>query len=203
VLRPRPHQLNVGGRLHELVVHEIVDIDPTASVEPKLRAEIDLLSEVARRARVGDIELVWHIETELEFFGIYQLDGGRSELLDAGVTMVDGPLKYRRLLSPMSPLSRDTWRSPRTDFLKSVNHPRFLELQRACGAFQGDHINEQQLADAFHVWCAEATDASHFLTTDFKLARSVRGHKTAPPRVRVVAPSELLDELGPSGTRNT
>jgi hypothetical protein len=195
VLRPRPHQLHVGGQLHEFVVHETVDIDPTASVQPKLRAEIDLLHEVARRARIGDIELVWHFETELEFFGIYPLGGGKSELLDAGVTMVDGPVKYSRLVSPMSPLSDDTWRSLRTDFLKSINHPRFLELQRACAAFQGDHINEKQLVDAFHVWCAEAADASHFLTTDLKLARTVRRHKTAPPRVRVVAPSELLNEL--------
>jgi hypothetical protein len=83
------------------------------------------------------------------------------------------------------------------NFLKSITHPRFLQLQRACGAFQGDSVKENQLADAFHIWCAEAANASHFLTTDFTLANLVRRHRTAPPQVRVVAPSELLDELGP------
>lgn len=203
VLSPRRHSLNVGERLHEFVVHEIVNIDPTASVTPgqQLRTEINLLSEVARRAKARDIELLWDIESEIGFFGILLFPGGgASELIDAGVTIVEGPVKYSRLLSPLSPLSGETWRSLRTDFLKSIDRPRFLELQRACGAFQGDHVNENQLVDAFHIWCAEAADASHFLTTDFKLARLVRGHKAAPPRVRVVSPSELLEELGPSHT---
>ena len=147
---------------------------------------------------MGEIELLWNIESEVEFFGIQGFPGGgRSELLDAGVTMVKGPVKYSRLLSSLSPLSGDTWRSLRTGFLNSIDHPRFLELKRACGALQGDRVNENQLVDAFHIWCAEAANASHFLTTDFKLARIVRGHKAAPPRVKVVAPSELLAELGP------
>jgi hypothetical protein len=198
VLSPRRASLNVGGRLHEVVVKEIVSIDPAASVQdPALRAEIDLLSAVARRARAGEIELLWHIESEIEFFGSHKVDGGASELLDAGVTMVDGPVKYSRQVIP-SPLSGDTWRSLTTDFMRRMNHPRFLELQRACGAFQGDRVHERQLADAFHVWCAEVAGASHFLTNDFKLIRHVRDHKAAPPRVRVVAPSELLAELEPT-----
>lgn len=194
VLSPRPHTLSVG----EFVVHDLVEIDPTASVNSEpLRTEIDLLSQVAERAKAGDIELLWHTEGEVEFFSIHLLPGGgTSELLDAGVTMVDGPIKSSRLLSPMFPLSGETWRSLRKDFLAGLDHQRFRELQRACGAIQGDHVNENQLVDAFHIWCAEAADASHFLTTDFKLVRLVRGHKTAPPRPRVVTPSELFEEMG-------
>jgi hypothetical protein len=181
VLKPTRHQVNILGRLQEVVVQEIVKIDPAASVEPRLRAQIDLLPEVVRRARVGDIELVWNIETQLEFFEIYLYPGGgTSELLDA-VKVIEGPIKYDRAITPMSPLSGETSRSLRTDFLRGLDCPRFLELQRACGAFQGDHgVNENQLVDAFHIWCAEAADASHFLTTDFRLVRAVRGHKTAP-----------------------
>jgi hypothetical protein len=176
----------------------LVDIDPTARVPPgRLKTEIDLISEVAQLARAGDIELIWHFETWWEFAGIDLLPGGgTSELLDAGVTMVvKGPIQYSRPLTPLSLLSSDTCRSLMIDFLKRITHPRFQQLQRACGAFQGDHVNENQLVDAFHIWCAEAADASHFLTTDFKLAKNVRSYKTAPPRVKVVKPSELLDEL--------
>jgi hypothetical protein len=202
VLIPRQHSLNVDGRLHQFQVHEIADIDPTESVRSgRLRTEIGLVSEVARRARAGEVDLLWHIESEVEFFGIQLFGGGKSELLEAGVTMVEAPLKYSRILSPLSTLSGETWQSLRTDFLTGIKHPRFMELQRACGALQGNHLNENQLLDAFHIWCAEAAHATHFLTTDFKLARVVRGHKTAPPRVKVVAPSELLDELGVGDTR--
>src|SRR5262249_21334113 len=142
----------------------------------------------------GDIELLWHIESWIEFLGIYLFPGGgTSELIEAGYTMVDGPFKYSRSL-----FSGDTMRSSMTDFLNRITHARFLQLKHACGALQGDHVNENQLADAFHIWCAEVADASHFLTTDFKLARVVRSYKAAPLRVKVVIPSELLDELGPS-----
>lgn len=179
----------------EFCGHKIVDIDPTASVQPgRLRMEIDLLSEVAQRTRAGGIELLWHIESWVEFLGIYLFPGGGTpELLDAGVTRVEGPMQYSRsLFGSRSLLSSDTCRSVMTDFLNRITHPRFLQLKRACGALQGDHVNENQLADAFHIWCAEAANASHFLTTDFKLVRVVRGHRTAPPLVKVVSPSELL-----------
>src|SRR5438445_8593943 len=193
VMSPKRHTLRVGEKLHEVVVHEIVEIDPTSQVQAEpLRTEIDLLSEVARRARTGDVELLWNVESEIEFFGIHLFGGGASELLDAGVTMVDGPVKYSRLLSPLSPLSGETWRSLRRDFLGSLDYPRYRELQRACGALQGDKVNENQLVDAFHIWCAESAGASHFLTTDFKLVRLVGDHKAAPPRVRVGTPTHRL-----------
>ena len=196
VLRPKRQTMTWGNQVHEVVVHDIVEIDPTAdvTVEP-LRTEIDLLSEIAKRATADDIELLWNIESEIEFFGIYPLGGGASELIDAGVTMVEGPVKYDRLLTPMSPFLGETWRSIRTDFLRGLDHPRYHQLQRACGAHQGDRINENQLVDAFHVWCAEVAGASHFLTTDLKLVRLRRDHKSAPPKVRGVTPSQLLSEL--------
>ena len=69
-------------------MHEIVEIDPTSQVQAEpLRTEIDLLSEVARRARTGDVELLWNVESEIEFFGIHLFGGGAFELLDAGVTI--------------------------------------------------------------------------------------------------------------------
>ena len=53
-------------------MNEIVEIDPTSQVQAEpLRTEIDLLSEVARRARTGDVELLWNVESEIEFFGIH------------------------------------------------------------------------------------------------------------------------------------
>jgi hypothetical protein len=169
VVRSRPHSLKIGGTPHRLVVGEIVEIDPTASVrEGRLRTEIDLLSEIARLTKAGAIELLWNIDSEIEFFEIYLVGGGKSDLLDGGVTMVDGPVRYSRILSSPSPLSGEDSRILRRDFLTNVKHPRFLELRRACGALQGPAVRDNQLVDAFHVWCAEHAGASHFLTTDFQ-----------------------------------
>lgn len=78
------------------------------------------------------------------------------------------------------------------EFLCSLKHKRFLQLQRATGAYQGPNgINENQLLDAFHLWCAEYNASDFFLTLDFNLARAVKGAKSVRT-VPVVRPSELL-----------
>lgn len=201
VLRKRPRP-GLGG--HDLF--EIIQEDPTSRKrEEPLRTEIDSLSRVAELARRGEIELLFHSETIVELLGNLKFPGpGSSELAAAGVTKVKGPVEYSRFITPFppSPLSGKTWRTMQIDFLKSLDHPRFLQLQRACGAYQGDHVNESQLVDAFHVWCAEEAGATHFLTNDFDLIDLVKKHKRWPPRVRVLAPSELLSEVAKAGGDN-
>lgn len=196
VLRPRPpKQIRWGNTIHESIVHDVVTYDPTAKVQDEpLRTEIDRLTDVATLAKAGRIELLWHNESQIEFWGIYLIPGGHSELLQAGVTMVEGPIRYGRVLSPTRP--GETWSSVQLEFLKSLHQPRFRALQKACGALQGEQIHDRQLLDAFHIWCAEEAKATHFLTTDLKLVRTVRACKTVSPLVRVVTPSELLTEIG-------
>lgn len=196
VLHPHTQTITFNGKTHEVMVHDIVEIDPASGVNAEpLRTEINLLSDVAKFAKAGDIELLSHIEMEMEFIEIQLFGRSRSEFDDIPIQMVDGPVRYDRVLAPSSPFSPETSKSLQIDFLKSLNHSRYRELQRACGAHQGSKINENQLIDAFHIWCAESGGASHFLTTDLKLTRLVRQHRTAPPHVRVVTPSELLEEL--------
>ncbi|MGI8727920.1 MAG: hypothetical protein ACR2K6_09630 [Solirubrobacterales bacterium] len=182
----------------EVQIYEPVTIDPIAKVQSEaLRAEIELLTEIARLAASGEIELLWQAETQIEFLGQYMIPGGgRSELAAAGIRLVEGPIEYSRMISPIHPFSGETWRTVQVDFLKSLDHPRFRELRRACGADQGSLVNGRQLKDAFHIWSAEVAGATHFMTTDFKLIRLVRSFKSCPPLVKVVRPSELLADLG-------
>lgn len=79
------------------------------------------------------------------------------------------------------------------EFLRSLHHTRFLELQKACGAHQGVTIAENELIDAFHVWCAEEAGATDFLTCDFKLIRVANQTKRFRPKVNLVTPSRLLE----------
>lgn len=176
-------------------LYDLVDEDPTSGRQDEpLRTEINRLPRVAELARRGDIELLTHMESIVEFLGIHLISAGRSsELLQAGVTSVKDPIQYSRIIA--APFLGISAEALQIQFLKDLKHRRYLELQRASGAYQGDHVNENGLLDAFHNWCAEETGATHFLTTDFKLLRAVRNHRTYRPRVRVVSPSELLAEI--------
>ncbi len=75
-------------------------------------------------------------------------------------------------------------------------YPRFLELRKICGANQGSSVNENQLIDAFHIWCAEEAGATYFLTCDLKLRNLIRNRTQNPLRLELVAPTELLAALG-------
>jgi hypothetical protein len=182
VLRPRLKQIECNGTVLEVLVHDFVTVDPAARVDnPKLRAEIDLLSEIANLARAKSIELLWHHEANIEFGSVWLVpSGGRPELLEAGVTWVESPIPYSRIPHPLHFGTEQTWRDVRVDFLKEIRHERYLQLQKACGADQGTHVNSNQLIDAFHIWCAESAGATHFLTTDLSLVRLVTRHRTYP-----------------------
>lgn len=105
----------------------------------------------------------------------------------APVTMVEPPFKYERIVvgGPES----------QADFVKSLKISRLNQLAVACGAMQGETINANQLMDAFHIYCAEAANATYFLTMERKLIRLIERHRRFPPRLKVVLPSQLLADL--------
>jgi len=191
LLRPRAEQPEWMG---EQILYDLVEEDPTACVKGDgMRVEVGLLPRIAEAAKRGDIELLSHMESVFEYLGVHRLGDGPSTLLQAGVAWVKDPVPYSRIIA--GPSFGDA-RALRADFLKGLRHGRFLELQRACGAHRGSRAHENQLADAFHIWCAEEGGATHFLTTDLKLIRVFGSQKETRLRVEVVAPSGLLRELG-------
>jgi len=181
-----------GSGTYELVLEDPVEL---AHVHSGLRAEIDLIPTIAEWAGSGVIRLGWNQETALEFFGTYIIPGGGSSVFaDVAVTMVESPLEYSRMLAlPDRSISSSELRMM---FLQGIDHPRFLQLLRATGAYQGPgKLHERQAMDAFHIWCAEHNAMTHFLTTDLKLTRIVKQYKTAPVKVAVVTPAELVAEI--------
>jgi hypothetical protein len=159
-----------GNQPFEAFTTEFYDEDPATRANEPLRTEIENLRPIAQLAKEGKIELLWQVESQVEFWGTLLFPGGgHPELLQAPFTMVRGPIEYSRVLSPISPLSGETWRDVQLNFLRRLDHERFKQLQRACGAYQGKTIKDSQLIDAFHIWSAEECGATHFLTTDLKL----------------------------------
>jgi hypothetical protein len=196
----RKHAIRRRERLYPIPgtsVYRIEERDPTRIVTGQLRDEIDAISAVASLARAGAIKLASNLETTLELLTIVSIPSpGKSEFHDINIANVPAPFEYSRLASGTHYVS-GTAKELQYAFLRRIRAPRFLEIQRACGAYQGDSVapNGNQLADAFHIWCAEVAAAEYFLTTDLKLVRVVRQYKKAPLRVSVVSPTQLLVAL--------
>lgn len=176
-----------------------MDEDPTNKIEGELRQEIDCLDEVAAMARNGRIILLTSDEAMIEFLINEKIPNNRVSPFDGiPIEYVEQPATCSRILGGVPGLSGETVVEQQIRFFESLEDKRFLQIQRACGAYQGSTISGKQIRDAFHLWCAEICDASHFLTTDLKLVRLVRNYKAAPLRLKVVRPSELLLDVGNS-----
>jgi hypothetical protein len=198
VLRPETQRLQFGEREIELVVYRPAvrrAIDRIRHAEQKHEAE--LLVAVSNAARSGNLRLVTQVEVINEASALTDVRG--SHLYGVEIDWIDAPFEYSRMigLHPPSPASarQNDEKLSTLAFLHRLQYPRYLELQIACGARQGNKINQNEMIDAFHVWCAESARADYFLTCDFKLIRAVRSHKRYPPLVKLLKPSELLEEL--------
>lgn len=179
-----------GDGLGEVTVHELRTINRNDRIKHSdLRREVEVLPTLAALQEAGKVVYAVNLETILETWNLPGMMGCKTGMFyRAQIENVTPPLKYSRLVVGGLPglgLPEDM----QFDFLSSVTHKRFLEIQRLTGAYQGDKPrNRNQLIDAFHLWCAEHARCDFFLTLDFKLIRVVRGRLP----VRLVKPSELL-----------
>ena len=134
--------------------------------------------------------MLTHCEALWEFFGLPRTNDSIGRFFGAAILLVDSPFPYSRVLVGAS---FATPKELQAQFFARIRHERFQQLTRATGAYQGETpspINE--LADTFHIWCAETAAADVFLTLDTDLVRLVRQHRTHPPKVQVLLPSETL-----------
>jgi hypothetical protein len=152
--------------------------------------EAKLLPQIAALAHEGAIELVIQNETLVELSGLPRSSG--KLFFGAPVKHVSAPFEYGRIVFSSSGDSEKL----QYDFLARIRDSRFIALQKACGAYQGElPPPRNQLLDAFHVWCAEASHCTHFLTCDMSLVGYVHRQKRHVPAVRVILPSQLLAAL--------
>jgi len=157
-LRVERREVNWGGHKQVLPLHVPVIVDPNDRIDEAsiLRAEVNLLPEVAALAQRGLATFLISFETQVELSGIPNLDSQTGNFYGASHTPVQPPVSYSRILygGPEDPLEAQY------RFLRELDNDRFLELRRICGAQQGKEINRNQLLDAFHLWCAEYHDVN-------------------------------------------
>lgn len=189
---PRQTCVQWGDRAVELTVHDIVQIDPNKLIEnPELKTEADMLRPLADLGKLGSVKYVIDFETLAESWGLRNMDSERGNFYGAPIEKVKSPVTYGRVVAggDVDP------REHQYQFLRSLNQPRFLEVQKITGAYQGKNPpNRNQLLDAYHLWSADHSKCDYFLTLDFKLIKTLNRSPTKLS-VRAVRPSELVAHL--------
>ena len=191
-LKPREQTINWAGHESTSVVYDFVNINPNENIKnsEKLRKEVDLIPEIIALQADIPIEFCVTVESDFETWGIPDMDSQTGWLYGAGITILEAPISYSRILigvdgDPM----KDQY-----DFLTGITSDRFLQFQKATGAYQGKKPrNRNQLLDAFHLWSAEHNECDVFLTADFKLQKAIINKKGFDYAPRILLPSELLD----------
>lgn len=188
---PVDEVVNWGGRELTVTVHKPAVSRPIEGISnDELKREAQLLPTIAGLAHDGTIELVVQNETLVELWGLPRTAG--KPFFGAPLKKIGAPFEYGRVVFA----AFEDAEKLQYEFLARIKDARFIELQKACGAYQGAvPPPRNQLLDAFHVWCAEASDSKYFLTCDLSLVRYVAKQKHHIPAVRLVLPSQLLAEF--------
>ena len=174
------------------MVHDFVEVNPNDSIpNAELKAEAELLPHLAELGKLGVIEYVIGNETLWESWGLPNMDSKTGQFYGAQVKTVQAPFEYSRIVCGGDATARER----QHDFLCSIKHRRFLELQKMTGAYQGKQpLNHNQLLDAFHLWCAEHNGCDFFLTLDFKAIKVLDLSPKKSP-AQAVRPSRLISLL--------
>jgi len=192
-LKPRQTTINWGGPIHDVTVHDFIEVNPNDTItNQELKSEVQLLPELAELGKSGKVQYAIQMETLLESWGIPNMDSSSGRFYGVPYETVEAPIKYGRVVFSGFGDSQKM----QYEFLCGIRSPRFLELQKMTGAYQGEgRINRNQLLDAFHLWCAEYNECDYFLTLDFKLIRVLQQNQKKTLQVTPVRPSELLQKI--------
>lgn len=194
VYRPRWQTINWGGTDFTAEVFDRVELDVLSNVDNKeLKSEAKFLRLIADAERTGKVRLFMGSETNLEVMGLPKLDSIDGYFFGADIKFAPAPVRYGRVIMGVGLGSA---KDLQYEFLRSLKHARFIQLQKMTGAYQGKlPPNRNQLLDAFHLWCAEYNECAYFLTLDFSLQKVVKRSK-GELRTLVSRPSEVADALG-------
>ncbi len=190
---PRDQEINWGGHIFTAKVHDIGHLNPNDGIaNPELKAEADLLPAIAELVKSRKIVAVSQVETWYETWRMKNMDSESGKFYGADVGECKPPLEYGRIVIGAGV----DFRRGQLDFISSISHSRFLEIQKVVGAHQGPgKKNSNQLLDAFAIWCAETDACDAFLSLDFSLAQMVARDRKKRVRLPILRPSELIDAV--------
>ena len=193
--RPSKQDIDWAGKKHVVEVYEEIIVNPNDNItnNARLRSEVDLIPEIVHLQNSESIQFCITSELDVETMGIPSMDSLSGRLYGAEIIWVDPPIKYARVVSGWCLDAKED----QYEFIRSLKSPRFEQIQKAVGAYQGvNPPNRNQLLDAFHLWCAEHACCDFFLTAEAeKLNRMMSQKKNFSYEPSIVSPSELLSVL--------
>jgi hypothetical protein len=183
--------VNWGGAEFIAEIYEPHTVNSIGKIKDKvLKRDAVFLGMLAYAGVSEWIEFCIHREVDMETWGLPGMASPSGRFF--GCTIREVP-------DPIAPQSRiivggnKKFKEHILDFVCSIEHPRFVELTKMTGAYQGESkpLNLNQALDAYHIWCAESAKMDYFLTMDYKLQKVV-GRSKIKTSVKVVTPDQLL-----------
>ena len=196
VFRPRRDKINWGGIEQEIVVHDMFTTNDLHKIKNETqKRDAVFLGMLAYAGFSGQLKFHIHREVDLETWGLPGMASASGRFFGCPI---------HEVADPIAPQSRIIAGGPKKsreyvlDFLSGIQHPRYVELTKMTGAFQGQDkpLNLNQARDAYHIWCAECTNMNYFLAMDYKLQKVVGAAKVKTP-VAIKTPDQLLREVLP------
>jgi hypothetical protein len=194
LFRKEKRRFNWAGREVEVDAHRPVYFNQNAAHlgknDTRFIDTIDL-RWIAAWARDDKVRLVTHYETWFEFLSLPRTLGDGPVFWGAPIDHLHGVAPVERAITSGENRER------RHRFFCRIEDRRFLEIQKAVGAFQGESAprNVNRLADAYHLWCAEHAAADFFLTIDDRLINSLANSKKFANSVVAITPSQQVRKL--------
>jgi hypothetical protein len=190
-LFPHNQVIDWGHTQSEITIHEPRYVNPNHNLPPnaRVRAEAELLQDLAERSKRGEFTAVMGWESLFESWRLPNLDSFSGKFYDAPVNAIQSPLLYARDLGGSS----ESFRADQVAWMRRIKNRRFIEIQKAAGAYKGNSKGaDDQLLDAFHLWTAEHNNCDFFLTLDLKLIDHLAQDRKQRVKIPVVCPSALL-----------
>ncbi len=196
VYRAKKETIKWGGTEFETEIYEKHTVNDLHKIRNEVQKRDAVFLGMLAYAGISEwLSFYIHREVDLETWGLPGMVSPSGRFF--GCTIHEVP-------DPIAPQSRiifgghKRFKEHILDFVCSIKHPRFVELTRMTGAYQGARkpLNLNQALDAYHIWCAESAEIEYFLTMDYKLQKVV-GRSKVETSVKIVTPDQLLRLVTP------
>jgi hypothetical protein len=196
VYRKSKDTVNWGGFEQEIEISEPYTINDLQKIKnERQKRDAIILGMLAYGGISGHLKFHIHREVDLETWGLPGMASASGRFFGCPI---------HEVVDPISPKSRliiggsKKFKEHILDFLGGIRQPRFAELTKMTGAYQGTDkpLNLNQALDAYHIWCAECAGMNYLLTMDYKLQKVVGTSKIKTP-VAIKTPEQLLWEVLP------
>ncbi len=196
VYRPKKATINWGGTNFETEYHEPYTVNDLHKIKNEVqKRDAVCLGMLAYSGISERLRFYTHREVDLETWGLPGMASPSGRFFGCPIGEVPDPIapQSRMILGGKKKFKEHT-----LDFVCSVKNPRYVELTKMTGAYQGESkpLNPNQALDAYHLWCAESASIDYFLTMDYKQKKVVERSKIKTS-VTIITLDQLLRTVVP------